>query len=84
MRDPGNGLYKIGHSINVKERRISLNTARPDNLEIVEAFITPRPYSDEQLVHAFFAEFKINREWFDLEKDPKWKSRLKLFLSALR
>lgn len=84
VKDTNNGFYKIGYTEDMKKRMGTLNVAHATDLEFVAKFLTSRPRTDEQLTHAFFEEYRVNREWFDLDQDPNWEPRLNAFLLALR
>ena len=84
IKNPSNGFYKIGLSENVEKRCGGLEVAHVIDLEIAAKFLVPLPQTIEPVVHEFFDEYRINREWFDLDQDAEWLQRLGALLLALK
>ncbi|AUR91450.1 hypothetical protein NVP1161O_008 [Vibrio phage 1.161.O._10N.261.48.C5] len=60
------GLYKIGISKNVEQRRKQLQNTSGVDIEVLETFTTVNitAYEVEQYLHEVFSEFRKNGEWF--------------------
>lgn len=63
-----NGKMKIGRSIKPEDRIKDLSNANPD-IKLVNQFHTFDAYGVELLVHQYFENRRIDREWFDINKD---------------
>lgn len=64
--DSINGYYKIGMSIDINARLISLQCGNPYNLKIVSSYYTDNMVQEEEEWHNKFKESRINGEWFSL------------------
>lgn len=66
IKDIGTGLYKIGRSNNVKNRRSNLNTGNSSLLDIIHTIHSDNALLDEKYLHCIFKHQKVRGEWFRL------------------
>ena len=61
-------FYKIGYTIDVKNRLKSLQTANPHELELICIYVSPSAAYIEKELHKKYSESRIreNNEWFDM------------------
>lgn len=68
-----NGLspIKIGmtNSINLNKRIKNYNTAAPYGIDLIGFIKTPKPSIVERTIHEELNEFKLNGEWYDINKN---------------
>ena len=63
-------LYKIGYTRNSVNNRIkSFKTGNASNFEIVNTFKSKWGTKIERNLHLYFDKYKVNGEWFDLNKE---------------
>lgn len=63
-------FFKIGVTRGSIDKRIKkLQTGNPDNIAIVNYYLTEYPFKLESALHARHAYQRINNEWFDLTLD---------------
>lgn len=66
----GTTRFKIGYSMNVRQRAEAIESNSPYPLRVVA---TKRGIvSDEQDLHIAFRKFRSHREWFDLPENAVW------------
>lgn len=66
----GTTRYKIGRSIEPKERLRQLNQKQsPYPLKLIHTFWSMDAVSDEQYLHSALADFRVHGEWFEFEDD---------------
>jgi hypothetical protein len=61
LKDKNTGFYKIGKSINPKERERTLQSEKP-TIKMVKEFKT----DIESKLHKKYSEHRVRGEWFDL------------------
>lgn len=61
---------KIGmtNSINLDKRIKNYNTASPYGINLIGFIKTPKPSITERTIHEELNEFRLNGEWFDINK----------------
>lgn len=64
LLSPTFGLTKIGHAQNFRTRLSTIQSANPEDLELVGFAISPIPQSSELWFHEFFSSKRIRFEWF--------------------
>lgn len=64
-----NDLIKIGLTVNVKQRKRTLETALPYELETVHIFQTSEYEALEGIFHEYFSAKRVRGEWFRLSSD---------------
>jgi len=64
-----NGVYKIGASENPKRRGRELGIKLPYALVQVHLIPTDDMVTTEQILHGWFAEKRLDGEWFELDAD---------------
>jgi hypothetical protein len=62
----GNGHVKIGRSLNVAERLKSVRTGCPFPVVLLRSWVSSDPVRHEARLHARFAPFRTQGEWFRL------------------
>ena len=62
----GTGRYKIGCTINMKERLKGLQNGSPVDIEIISIHYTSEHYLLEKMLHQRFAHVRLYGEWFGL------------------
>ena len=63
------GLYKIGRTVNLKQRMAQLSADRvPENLILLYAVETGNHFEAERDLHSKFQDKRIYGEWFDLDR----------------
>ena len=67
----GEGMYKIGHSQSVENRRKGLQTASASILEIVHEFKSKFASKIEKTLHRRFVDKKLQGEWFSLSAEDE-------------
>jgi len=58
--------YKIGHARNVTNRMLQIKPAMPHEVVLVDSIYTEDRYELEASMHEFFADKRLNGEWFNL------------------
>jgi hypothetical protein len=64
-----NEFYKIGIAYDIDNRLNSLQTGNPYELDILFAVKISGAEKVEELLHNYFKDKRIFREWFKLEQD---------------
>lgn len=63
--NPSNDTFKIGVTKNEIEKRIKqLETGNSEDIFMASYHYTQYPYRLEKMLHAHFATYHVNREWF--------------------
>ena len=60
---------KIGMSRNVHSRLVAMQSASPDQLELIKIIRTNDQYPNDWAVHALFPHLRLHGEWFELTKE---------------
>lgn len=60
---------KIGMSRNVHNRLGTMQSASPDQLELIKIIRTNDQYPDDMAVHALFPHLRVHGEWFELTEE---------------
>ncbi len=74
------GLYKIGHTSNLKRRRRELETQSPGRLKLVHRIKTDDPPGLEAYWHKRFRDKRVKGEWFQLTRDDVAVFKLRLVM----
>lgn len=62
--------YKIGISKNPEQRIKNLNTGNPEKLTLIHSYkATEEGFKSESIVHALYADKRLNSEWFRKDID---------------
>lgn len=60
--------FKIGRTKDINKRIRQLNTARDENLTLVISCQTMDSLELEKILHRKFNHYRVNREWFKLNR----------------
>jgi Meiotically Up-regulated Gene 113 (MUG113) protein len=60
------GFYKIGKTVNLKNRIREMQTGNPIELQVAHVIYSDRHSDVEQALHAVFADQNVHGEWFKL------------------
>ncbi len=60
------GFIKIGVASNVQDRLATMQTGCPFKLVLLTSFVSPKPYEEEEWIHALLDEYRVQGEWFKL------------------
>lgn len=65
----GTSRYKIGKTENIKARLKSLKSKSPYPLSVIKAIPSNRITELESWLHGYFADYRVNGEWFELSNE---------------
>ena len=69
--DDGMGHFKIGWAYNLDRRVKDLKIQLPFKVRVAYAFETDNPRQVESILHRYFADRRLNGEWFALKDNPR-------------
>ena len=79
--------YKIGMTKqNVNKRLKQLQTGNSEDLELVKYFLVENYKKVEKSLHNHFSNKKINREWFNLNKNDikDFEEKIRMYENAIK
>jgi len=62
------GQIKLGKTINIEQRKRSLQTGNVDKLKMLYTLHVSDIHKAERSLHALFAVYRKHGEWFELDK----------------
>lgn len=76
LKAEGMGLYKIGCTGNIEQRRKQLSCMSPVPLSLIQIIETPNMYQYESFLHSIFECKRHHGEWFKLNSDDLEKIKI--------